>query len=127
MTVGIYLRGTDRSRARQHAECAAFAAMHYPGAPVDWYDDGEGHGRYPALARLAADLEAGRLAAVITADTIRLMRPPELLYELAQRGPRRAWLHGVHGADFDLSTSDDRIAVSMFAMAVAIRDLGGVS
>jgi len=61
--------------------------------------------------------------AVIVADTITLMRAP--MYELAQRGPRRAWLHGVHGGDFDLLTFDDRISVRMFVCAVAIRDAGG--
>lgn len=127
MSIAIYLRGNHQSRVRQRAECEAFAAVHYLGTPAEVYDEGRGHGRYPALARLCADLEAGRLATVITADTIRLMRPPELLYELVQRGPRRAWLHGVHGGDFDLSTSDDRLAVAMYASAVAIRDAGSAS
>ena len=124
MTVAIYVRGTELSRLRQRAECEAAAAAWYPGEPVECYDEGRGHGRYPALARLVTDLESSRYAAVISADTIRLMRPPELLYELAERGPRRAWLHGVRGGDFDLSTSDDRIAVAMYASAVAIRDAG---
>lgn len=125
MTIALYLRGIAASRARQRAECEAFAAAHYPGVPVEAYDEGEGHGRYPELARLVSDLEAGRLAAAIVADTIRLMRPPELMYELAERGRCGAMLHGVHGGDFDLSATDDRLAVGMFAMAVAIRDAGG--
>jgi DNA invertase Pin-like site-specific DNA recombinase len=125
VTVAIYLRGTAASRVRQSAECEAFAAAHYPGMPVKVYDDGESHGRRPELARLVSDLEAGTLTAAIVADTIRLMRPPELLYELAERAQCGALLHGVHGGDFDLSTVDGRIAVGMFAMAVAIRDAGG--
>jgi DNA invertase Pin-like site-specific DNA recombinase len=125
MTIAIYLRGTAASRARQAVECEAFAAVHYPGAPVAVYDDGEGHGRRPALTRLCADMEAGRLAAVITAEMIRLVRPPELMYEL---GPCAALLHDVReGGDIDLATADGRLTARMYAAAVAIRDAGGDS
>ena len=126
MSIAIYLRGNHQSRLRQAAECEAFAAVHYPGAAIEVYDDGEGHGRYPALARLAADLEAGQLAAVITAEMIRLMRPPALMHGLAQRGPCPAVLHDVrNGGDIDLATADGRLTAGMFAASVAIHDAGG--
>ena len=120
MSIAIYLRGQrclPRGRppsARRSPQCTA------RGEPAEWYDEGESHGRRPALARLVSDLEAGGLATVIVSDMIRLMRPPELLYGLAERAQCGALLHGVHGGDIDLATKDGRSTAAMFDASMAL-------
>ena len=66
-SVAIYLRGSSANRRWQRAECKNFAAAHYGGVPVEFYEDGErcADGRWSEADRLMLDLDAGALAAVI--------------------------------------------------------------
>ena len=103
MTVAIYLRGTELSRLRQRAECEAFAAVHYPGGPVEAYDEGEataGTRSWPASSptwrRAPGRRDRGRHHPADAAPGAAVRAGA------ARRGG--AMLHGVHGGDFDLWT-----------------------
>ena len=107
-SVAIYLRGSSSNRRWQRAECKNFAAAHYGGVPVEFYEDGErcADGRWSEADRLMLDLEAGALSAVIiNYGLTRFIRTSAMLERLAE-----SWvpIYSVHGEGFDLSTSDGR-------------------
>jgi DNA invertase Pin-like site-specific DNA recombinase len=114
-SVAVYLRGSSANRRWQRAECKNFAAAHFGGVPVEFYEDGErcADGRWSEADRLMLDLDAGALAAVIiNYGLTRFVRTPATLERLAE-----AWvpIYSVHGEDFDLSTSDGRFKFRLVA------------
>jgi DNA invertase Pin-like site-specific DNA recombinase len=115
-SVAVYLRGSSANRRWQRAECKNFAAAHYGGVPVEFYEDGErcADGRWAEADRLMLDLDAGALAAVIiNYGLTRFVRTPATLERLAE-----SWvpIYSVHGEDFDLSTSDGRFKFRLVAV-----------
>ena len=78
--IRIYIRRSDEKQAgsvaTQRAHCDAYAALHYPGASVVYYVDGEGKHKRDDIAshtewtRLLADLHAGDVVLVYEASRI---------------------------------------------------------
>src|ERR1700722_13441844 len=103
--VAIYLRGSSANRRWQRAECKNFAAAHFGGVPVEFYEGRErcADGRWSEADRLMLDLDAGALAAVIiNYGLTRFVRTPATLERL---DPGLLPIYRIHGEDFDLWAS----------------------
>jgi hypothetical protein len=114
-SVAVHLRGSSANRRWQRAECKNFAAAHYGGVPVEFYEDGErcADGRWSEADPLMLDLDAGALAAIIiNYGLTRFVRTSATLERLAE-----SWvpIYSVHGEDFDLSTSGGRFKFRLVA------------
>ena len=123
---GLYTRlskdpGCDRLGVqRQERECRELCRRHGLEPAVYEDDDLSAYrpANRPAYERMLADIESGRLGAVVTWHTDRLYRHPqdlEALVDVAER--RQLPLYTVAGGDLDLSTASGRMLARMLGAA----------
>jgi site-specific DNA recombinase len=113
----VYLRqsldreGTGLAVARQREDCLKLCAAR-DWEPVEYVDNdisaSSGKAR-PAYVRMLADIDAGRLGAVVAWDLDRLHRRPVELEHFIDVADRHRLALATVGGNVDLSTSDGRL------------------
>lgn len=131
----LYLRVSTEEQARdgyglevQRQRCAAMATVKDWQLAGEYADEGitgtKGAEHRPALARLLADLEAGRLDAVIVLALDRLGRKTRLVLELVEQLAAASVVLVSCKESLDTSTPQGQFVLTMFAaMAQLERDL----